>query len=94
VHSDTPRTLRLSPVGYNILPGDPRIRIYDGTGFRQLLAIGDRLVLVSGVSEGSVEDPQLRIRLGSESPLLRQEQKEAGKVITSILNMRLDLDPF
>jgi DNA-3-methyladenine glycosylase II len=94
VHSDIPRTLRLLPVGHNILPGDPQIRIYDGTGFRQLLAIGDRLVLVSVVPVGSVEDPRLRVRLVSESPLSRQERAEAGKVITSILNMRLDLVPF
>lgn len=41
-----------------------------------------------------MEDPLLRVRLVSEGPLTREEQKAAGNMITSILNLSLDLIPF
>jgi hypothetical protein len=41
--------------------GDPQIAQYDGSEYRQVLRVGEKLLLATVASTGSVEAPQLRV---------------------------------
>ena len=73
--------------------GDPRIRSYIDGAFRQAIRICGRLVLVTVTSEGKVGSPKLQVRI-APVPVQSDVSKAAGRAVTSLFNLDLDLSPF
>jgi len=73
--------------------GDPQIRSYTEGAFRQVLRVDGRLVLVTVSSEGSVERPKVRVGV-LPGPFPAGVLKAAGKAVTSLFNLDLDLSRF
>jgi DNA-3-methyladenine glycosylase II len=73
--------------------GDPQIRSYREGAFRQAIRIHGRLVLVTVTSEGTVDRPELQVRV-APGPILSDVLRAAGRVVTSLFNLELDLSLF
>jgi DNA-3-methyladenine glycosylase II len=74
--------------------GDPHIRVYEHDIFRQSLEIGGDLALVEVSSEGSVEQPKLRLSLRSDSPFSKGRITVMKDLVSSMLNIDEDITPF
>jgi DNA-3-methyladenine glycosylase II len=74
--------------------GDPRIRTFERNIFRQALDIGDAPVLVEVFSDGSVEQPKLRLSLRSVSPIPKSTIKGIKDLVSSMFNIDEDILPF
>jgi DNA-3-methyladenine glycosylase II len=74
--------------------GDPQIRTYEHTIFRQVLVILDNPVLIEVFSEGSVDEPALRISSHTDTPLKASAIKDIQTIISSIFNIHDDITPF
>jgi DNA-3-methyladenine glycosylase II len=74
--------------------GDPQIRIYEDDLFRQALDIGGNPVLVEVCSEGSVNSPKLCLSIRSDIALSKSEIKKVKGLISSMLSIDDDLEPF
>jgi len=79
---------------YILADGDPQIAKYDGTVYRQVLRVGDKLLLATVASIGSVDSPQLRAEFTSDRPLTDRDASAAHAVISSVFNAHLDVKPF
>jgi DNA-3-methyladenine glycosylase II len=73
--------------------GDPDIRSYREGIFRQVIRVEGRIVLAEITSEGTVDRPRLKLRL-RPGPLPPGVLKAAGRAVTSLFNLDLDLSPF
>jgi DNA-3-methyladenine glycosylase II len=73
--------------------GDPEIRSYMDGAFRQLLRVQRQLVLATVNSVGTVDRPKLKVRL-QPGPLPPGVLEAAGRAVTSLLNLDLDLSLF
>jgi DNA-3-methyladenine glycosylase II len=73
--------------------GDPQIRSYREGAFHQAIRIHGRLVLVTVTSEGTVDRPELQVRV-APGPILPGVLRAAGRAVTSLFNLELDLSLF
>jgi DNA-3-methyladenine glycosylase II len=73
--------------------GDPQIRSYREGAFRQVLRVEGRLVLVTVVSEGTVDIPKVKVRV-QPGPPPPDVLEAAGRVVTCLFNLNLDLSLF
>jgi len=74
--------------------GDPDIRAYrDGRSW-QVIRIGERLILTTITSVGTVDEPRLAIELQSDRPISTSEQRRAANVVRRLFNLAFDLVPF
>jgi DNA-3-methyladenine glycosylase II len=73
--------------------GDPDIRSYREGIFRLAIRVEGRIVLAEITSEGTVDRPRLKLRL-RPGPLPPGVLKAAGRAVTSLFNLDLDLSPF
>jgi len=74
--------------------GDPQIAKYDGNAYRQVVRIGDRLLLATVTSAGSVDSPQLLAELTSDGSVTDHDLASALETIGSVFNAHLDINPF
>ncbi|MGA7075364.1 MAG: DNA-3-methyladenine glycosylase 2 family protein [Halobacteriota archaeon] len=74
--------------------GDPQIAQYDGSEYRQVVRVGNKLLLATIASKGSVETPQLRVAFTSDLALTKRDVAAAHTIISSVLNVHLDVNPF
>lgn len=74
--------------------GFPEYRVYDGGEFRQALRLDGILALCRVTSKGTVEEPALRVRLESDSPISPAGARRAGRLLTRMFNLDMDLAPF
>lgn len=74
--------------------GDPQIAHYDGSECRQVLRVGDKLLLATVASAGSVEAPQLLVTFASDHALTSSDVIAAHRIISSVFNAQLDVSPF
>ena len=74
--------------------GDPRIAQYYDGAYRKVLRTGDKLMLATVTSTGSVETPQLRVTFTSDRSLTNRDVAAARAVISSVFNVRLDVAEF
>lgn len=74
--------------------GDPQIRTYEHSIFRQVLVILDNPVLIEVFSEGSVDEPALRISSHTDTSLKESAIKDIQTIISSIFNIHDDITPF
>ncbi|HTY53439.1 MAG TPA: DNA-3-methyladenine glycosylase [Methanomicrobiales archaeon] len=73
--------------------GDPQIRSFSGGMFRQVLRIGDGLILATVMGTGSVDRPAVIVR-PEPRPARKEGSTEAGGIIRRIFNLDLDISPF
>jgi len=74
--------------------GDPQIAQYDGSEYRQVVRVGNKLLLATVASKGSVEAPRLRVAFASDRALTKRDVAAAHTIISSVLNVHLDVNPF
>lgn len=74
--------------------GDPQIAQYDGRQYRQVLRVGDKLMLAVVASVGSNEEPKLRVTFASDRALTNREVNLASAIISRVFNTNLDVRPF
>ena len=74
--------------------GEPDIRTFRDGIFRQVLDIGNSLVLAEVTSSGTTENPELTVTLRSDRTIGRNEKRLAGTLIASIFSITEDLTPF
>ena len=74
--------------------GDPQIRTYEDTVFREVLNILDNPVLAEVFSEGSVDEPVLRVSPHTDNPLPENAINDIGDALSSIFNINDDITPF
>ena len=73
---------------------DEQVRTYTNSMLSQVLRTDGNLVLVKVTSEGTVEQPKLRIELASNQPITADTKKAAQATIEYIFNLNLDLNLF
>jgi len=73
--------------------GDPQIRSFSGEIFRQVIRVGDGLLLATVTGAGSVDRPAVRVRLDPR-PAREEGTTEAAEVVRRIFNLGLDVSPF
>lgn len=74
--------------------GDPEIRSYANGEFHQVLRLNGNLVLISIAFSGTVERPELTIKVKSNNPLIIQDKLKAQEIISYIFNLGFDLCSF
>ena len=79
---------------YIFADGDPQIARSDDNEFRQVLRVGDKLMLATVTSMGSIEKPKLRLTFACDFALSNREVNEASASISRVFNTDLDVRPF
>lgn len=74
--------------------GDPQIAQYDGSEYRQVVRVGNKLLLATVASKGSVEAPQLCLTFASDRALTKRDVTAAHRIMSSVFNVQLDVSPF
>ncbi len=74
--------------------GDEQIRKYENGRYWQVIRAGDKLVLVTLKSSGSVDFPRLSVELKSNEEISATDRMKVEEVIGSSLNLALDLEAF
>jgi DNA-3-methyladenine glycosylase II len=74
--------------------GDKQIQVYSDGEYSRVLRIGDKLLLASVRSMGTVDAPKLLVKLGSNTEISEDDVTAAKKLISTIFDVRLDLEPF
>jgi DNA-3-methyladenine glycosylase II len=74
--------------------GDEQIQAYSEGEYSRVLGIDDRLMLASVRSTGTVDEPELLVKLGSNTEISKDDVTAAKKSISTIFDVGLDLVPF
>jgi DNA-3-methyladenine glycosylase II len=74
--------------------GDERVRSYNEGVFRQVIRVHGQLVLLCISSKGTIDDPQLKVDLRSETGLTGPDRERAKKIVARLFNLDLDPTPF
>jgi DNA-3-methyladenine glycosylase II len=74
--------------------GDKQICCYENGRFWRVIRLGDKLVLATVRSSGTVDAPELALTLASTRVLSEDEQSETGVFMYRLLNLGLDLNSF
>jgi DNA-3-methyladenine glycosylase II len=74
--------------------GDPEIRAYQDGRFRQVIRLGERLILATVTPIGTVDEPRLAIDLESDHPISTSEKRATANVVRRLFNLDFDLAPF
>ncbi|NLF88885.1 DNA-3-methyladenine glycosylase 2 family protein [Candidatus Bathyarchaeota archaeon] len=70
---------------------NPAVRCFEDGVFSQVLRVNGNLVLAKITSKGTVENPELQIKLASNQPITAQTKQSAKEAIEYIFNLHLDL---
>jgi DNA-3-methyladenine glycosylase II len=73
---------------------DKQIQTYSDGEYSRVLRIGDKLLLASIRSMGTVDEPKLLVKLKSDAEISRRDKTVAQKLISTIFDLKLDLKPF
>jgi DNA-3-methyladenine glycosylase II len=89
----------ISPFDFDLtarifLRGDKQIQAYSDGEYFRVLRMGDKLLLASVRSVGTVDDPKLLVKLGSNNEISKDDVTTAKKLISEIFDVTLDLGPF
>jgi DNA-3-methyladenine glycosylase II len=74
--------------------GDKQIRNYENGKFWQVLAVNDKLILATVISQGKLNKPRVTAELKSESEITEKDTKEVKNLLNLIFSLDLDLTPF
>jgi DNA-3-methyladenine glycosylase II len=74
--------------------GDRSISSYEDGTFRKVIQFGQNLFLLNVKSSGSVDSPELLTEVKSPTRVTAITEQELGKVVSTIFNLDLDLEPF
>lgn len=71
--------------------GDPQIRKYENGVFWQVIRAGDKLLLMTVTSDGTVEKPRLAVKLESNGRIRQSDREKAEETARTIFNLSFDL---
>ena len=71
-----------------------QVKAYSDEVFSQVLRIGDQLVLVKVMSQGTVQYPELRVEYSSNQPITTKTRLMAQRVVEYVFNLNFDLSKF
>jgi DNA-3-methyladenine glycosylase II len=74
--------------------GDKQICRYENGRFWQVIRLGNKLLLATVQSNGTIDRPELALTLESPRALSQNEQAEAGEFMYRLLNLGLELKSF
>jgi DNA-3-methyladenine glycosylase II len=74
--------------------GHPQIRRYEGGSFWQLVRLERYLSLISLESSGTIDNPELNLKIESELEFNGTDLKNVSRTVSHIFNLRLDLNKF
>jgi DNA-3-methyladenine glycosylase II len=74
--------------------GDSQIRKYEKGRFWQVISVDSKMLLAIVTSTGTVDDPELLVKLESCEKTSRSDKERAGEIIYILFNLNLDLKPF
>jgi len=74
--------------------GDPQIRAYGDSRYRQVIRLDGALALATITSTGSTAEPRLSVALASDRQPSRADGNVARRVIRRLFNLDFDLKPF
>jgi DNA-3-methyladenine glycosylase II len=74
--------------------GDPQIRVYRDGKFKQVIRLGDKLVLVLLESVGFLDKPKLKVHLKANFEVSHDDVEQARRIVTRLFNLDLDLAEF
>lgn len=74
--------------------GDEQIRKYEDGKYWQVIRINDKLILIVVKDLGAVDDPKLLVELKSDKKISNSDKNKAKKIIHSLFNLKIDLEPF
>jgi DNA-3-methyladenine glycosylase II len=73
--------------------GGPQIRSYREGAFHQVMRANGHLVLVTVTSDGTVDQPKVKVRV-RPGPIPAGVMKDVGQAVTTLFNLDLDLSLF
>jgi DNA-3-methyladenine glycosylase II len=74
--------------------GDSQIRKYEKGRFWQVISVDNKLLLAIVTSTGTVDDPELSVKLESFEKTCKSDKEKAGETICKLFNLNFDLKPF
>ena len=74
--------------------GDRQIRNYENGRFWQVIRGNDKLILATVEAAGTVNKPELRAELKSNTKITAEDKKKAEATVNTIFSSDLDLNPF
>lgn len=74
--------------------GDEQIRKYEDGKYWQVIRINDKLILIVVKDLGAVDEPKLLVELKSDKKISNSDKNKAKKIIHSLFNLKIDLEPF
>lgn len=74
--------------------GDSQIRKYEKGRFWQVISVHSKLLLAIVTSTGTVNDPELLVKLESYEKTSRSDKERAEEIIYTLFNLDFDLKPF
>jgi DNA-3-methyladenine glycosylase II len=74
--------------------GDPSIRKYQDGKLWQVIQLDDSLILVTMKALGTVDDPKISAELRSDHKISEGNKEKAKQIVSAMLNLDLDLNPF
>lgn len=74
--------------------GDPQIRTYRESVFKQVFKLNGQLALIEASSFGSVEQPRLNVKLHANKPLTSEDKRKAEEIFRFIFNLDFNLTSF
>jgi DNA-3-methyladenine glycosylase II len=72
--------------------GDPQIRTYENGKYRQVVRVNDNLILITIISSGTVDNPELTVELTDE--ITTNDKKQIKDLVSSLFNLDFDLTAF
>jgi DNA-3-methyladenine glycosylase II len=74
--------------------GDNQIRNYQQGKLHQILRVDGKLILITVNSAGTIDKPLVEVELKSDTKIDEDDELKAQEIISSVLNLQLDLNPF
>jgi DNA-3-methyladenine glycosylase II len=74
--------------------GDSQIRKYEKGRFWQVISVDSKLLLAIVTSTGTVDDPELLVKLESCEKTSKTDEERAEEIIYTLFNLNFDLKPF
>ena len=92
IHPESPFNFELSTKIFSV--GDPQIQRYENGSYWQVIKLNKRLILVTILSSGTIDEPELCVTLKPDNELNKKDLVLASEMISSIFNLDSHLRNF
>lgn len=92
IHPESPFNFELSTKIFSV--GDPQIQRYENGSYWQVIKLNKRLILVTVISSGTIDEPELCVTLKPDNELNKKDLVLASEMISAIFNLNSHLRNF